>query len=137
MKKVEKILKNIMADKKIMNQLKKMEHYKPSMFVKDGMRYLKAVEEGRIQYNVESVSPSGAARQIKILSCERIKCRKFVYMSYISFLEALGFKTRDFNIIVRGCGMDMLFVTNRNIILSLKELGFISHKKADVLAQAI
>jgi hypothetical protein len=137
MKKVEKILKNIMADKKIMNQLKKMEHYKPSMFVKDGMRYLKAVEEGRIQYNVESVSASGMTRQIKILSCERIKGKKYSYTSYISFLEALGFKTRDFNIIVRGCGMDMLFVTNRNIILSLKELGFISHKKADVLAQAI
>ena len=140
MKKQEKILKNIESNKEIIKNIKSLNYYSISQFIGDCERYIKAIKEGRIIVNVVSVSSSGMSRRLKFLACERarrIKEVKYNYCNYNCFLNSLGYKTRnsDFSFNVSGCGMDMIFSTNYDIIHSLFNLGFLNKKQCDRLAQ--
>ena len=140
MKKEEKIQEKILNNKEIINNIKSLNYYSIGHFMYDCERYIKAIKEGRIIISVVSVSSSGMSRRLKFLSCERvkrIKAIKYNYCNYNCFLNSLGYKTRnsDFSFNVSGCGMDMIFSTNYNIIHSLYNLGFINKKQCDRLAQ--
>lgn len=140
MKKQEKILKNIENNKEIIKNIKSLNYYSISQFIGDCERYIKAIEEGRIIADVVSISSSGMSRRLKFLSCERVKGIKkirYIHCNYNCFLNSLGYKTRnsDFSFNVNGCGMDMIFATNYDIIHSLYNLGFINKKQCDRLAQ--
>lgn len=112
--------------------------YSEEAFINDAKTYIKAVESGRIRYTVLSVSSSGMSRQIEITSYEGTMAKGY-YRNYYSFLTALGYrfnKNRD-GVVVGGCGMNMLFATNYNIIGHLKFMGFVTDKKAKTLQQKV
>ena len=114
------------------------EYYTQEDFLKDCKTYIKAVESGRILYRVTHVSSSGMSRDINISSYEGTM-KRGSYRSYNYFLQAMGyrFKKHSWDITVAGCGMNMLFRTNYDIINNLKHMGIITKKKCDILAQKV
>ncbi len=127
----------IRLTKEIKKQIAKEDYYTEERFIKDCRAYIKAVDSGRIQYTVTHVSQSGMSRNIMIKSYEGTMNDGF-YRWYYKMLEAMGYKfASDNSIKVSGCGMDMLFATNYNIIHSLKHMGFIYSKRCASLAQKV
>lgn len=142
MKKIERVTKNIENDKELLKNLKKVD-MPIERFIGDAQTYLRAVKERRISYAVDTVSKSGMSRTLTITSCERSRWENKVvyhYRQYNTMLQAMGYSIkrgyRD-SIRVHGCGMNMLFATNYNIVWSLHRLGFISRKQCDVLCQMV
>ena len=128
----------ITLSNEVVKNISKEAYYSEEAFINDAKTYIKAVESGRILYEVLSVSSSGMSRQIMIKSYEGTM-KKGYYRSYYGFLNALGYrfnKDRD-GIIVCGCGMNMLFATNYNIIGRLKFMGFLNDSKAKTLQQKV
>ena len=142
MKKVERITKNIENNKELLKGLKKVD-MPIERFIGDAQTYLRAVKERRISYTVDTVSKSGMSRTLLITSCERWRWDgkiRYYYRQYNTMLQAMGYNVkrgyRD-SIKVSGCGMNMLFATNYNIVWSLHRLGFISRKQCDILCQMV
>ena len=142
MKKIERVTKNIENNKELMKGLKRID-LPVERFISDAQTYIKAVKERRISYTVDTVSKSGMSRTIIITSCEKSLYngkRSFYYRQYNAMLEVMGYSVkRGYRDAIRvgGCGMNMLFATNYNIIWSLHRLGFITRKVCDVLCQAV
>jgi hypothetical protein len=88
---------------------------------------------------IGKVSASGMSRTLKFTSCEHNKNTNSYYQRhYISLFEALGYKEtkNDYGYFrVNGCGMDMIFNTNKNIIHDFKRIGLISEDECRKLAQ--
>lgn len=142
MKKIERITKNIEKNKELMAGLKKID-LSVERFIGDAQTYIAAVKDKRISYTVDTVSKSGMSRTLIITSCERSRYNgklQYHYRQYNTMLQALGYTIkrgyRD-SIRVHGCGMNMLFATNYNIIHTFYRLGFFSRKVCDVLCQAV
>lgn len=132
-------MQNITISKEIEKRLSKEEYYTKEMLLKDIQDYIKALKEGRLQYMVISVSSNGMSRNILIQSCEQNKTNNnFYYRQYSRMFEMLGYKlSKDYYIRVSGCGMNMLFATNYNLIHTFKNMNIISATEAETLAQKI
>jgi len=122
----------------IEKMVKDIKYYDVERFISDAKTYLKAVKDGRILYNVDKVSQNGMSRTIFISSCERCKNR-FSYRNYDTMLEVLGYKfdKDSYAIRVHGCGMNMLFATNYDIIGTFKRLGLINQLQFEILSQEV
>jgi len=127
----------IKLNKEITKRISKEDYYDEERFIKDCKAYIKAVKSGRIQYTVTHVSNSGMSRNIMIKSYEGTMSNGH-YRWYYKMLETMGYTfAKDDSIRVSGCGMDMLFATNYNIIHSLHRMGFIYKKTCASLAQKV
>ena len=138
MKANETILTAIAANKEINKNMKSLSYYTPEKFIDDANRYLKAIKEGRMINSIGSVSASGMSRTIKFLSCEKHdNDTRYSYYNYYCLFVALGFKKakKDHYFTISGCGMDMIFHTNYEIVHDLKRLGFINDEECRVLSQ--
>ncbi len=78
------------------------------------------------------------SRDIKITSCEKGE-KNYYYREYSRMLEILGFSfnKRTWDLKVSGCGMNMLFATNYNIMRYLLNLKFINRKECAILEQKV
>lgn len=79
------------------------------------------------------------SRDILISSFEGSMTKGY-YRNYTFMLEILGFNFASkysSDIRVKGCGMNMLFYTNYNIIHTFKNIGLINKKQCETLAQII
>ena len=132
-------MQNITLSKDIEKRLSKEEYYTKEMLLNDIQDYIKALKEGRLQYLVMNVSSNGMNRNILIQSCEQNKTNNnFYYRQYSRMFEMLGYKlNKDYYIRVSGCGMNMLFATNYNLIHTFKNMNIISENEAGILAQKI
>ena len=139
MKKIERITKRIESDKDILKGINNVSFYGIERFIDDGIRYIKAIKEGRMINNIEKVSASGMSRTMKFLSCEKGKNNgEYYYCNYFAFFKSLGFQVvgdRSHYFRIHGCGMDMVFHTNYTNIHVLHRLGFLNKKECDHLAQ--
>lgn len=123
--------------KEMLKAIDNMDYYTQEDFIRDSKIYIKALKSGRLQYRVTNVSKSGMNRDILISSYEG-SMNKGYYRNYTLMLEVLGYKfvsKYSSEIKVNGCGMNMLFATNYNIIHTFKNIGLINKKQCDVLAQ--
>jgi hypothetical protein len=136
MKNLSTIENNIIKNLKLSN-FEKYGSSEVSIFIESSKGYIKAIKQGRVICNIESVSSSGMSRNIKFLECEGSIKSGFNYRNFFKLFKDLGFKTaKNSNAFrISGCGMDMVFHTNYTIIHKLHALGFISKKECDVLAQ--
>lgn len=132
-------MQNITLSKEIEKRLSKEEYYTKEMLLSDIQTYIKALKEGRVQYLVISVSSNGMNRNILVQSCEQNKnTNNFYFRQFSRMFEMLGYKlNKDYNIKVSGCGMNMLFATNYNLIRTFKNMNIISSAEAEILAQKI
>lgn len=108
------------------------ENYDNSIkhFVSDAKTYIKAIKENRMLCIIKSVSSSGMSRVISFHSFE-----KNYYRQYFCFFKTLGYSEVNEGFRIHGCGMDMIFNTNYNIIHKLHRLRLISKKECDILCQ--
>lgn len=107
-------------------------------FVGSAERYIKASRHHAIICNIDTVSSSGMSRTLKFLQMDKSKEGRYSLLQFWDFFKALGFteaKNSRGYFRVNGCGMDMVFATNYDIIHKLHRLGFITAKECDVLAQ--
>lgn len=144
MKKNDRIKSKIEKRNDLVKALTKTGPYRVDDFIRDAKTYIAAVKDGRILYDVRSVSRSGMSRTISITSCERYRYDGKVgysYRQYAMMLEVLGYKRVDSSrfdaIRVHGCGMNMVFYTNYCIMRTLRDLGFISKQECRTLAQKV
>lgn len=136
MKNLSTIEKNIATSLKLSN-VEKYGSSEVSDFIRNAKRYIKAIKQGRIICNIESVSASGMSRTLKFLECSGSIKNGFSYLNFYTLFDNLGFtKVKNSHAFrVNGCGMDMVFHTNYTIINDLQRLGFLSKKEASELAQ--
>lgn len=102
------------------------------------IRYIKAIKEKRMICNIESVSSSGMSRNIKFV--EMRKCtelKEHFILNFYKFFVVMGYtKVKNSDCFrITGCGMDMIFNTNYNIIHNLYNMGFISKQICSTLSQ--
>lgn len=133
---MKKLIKNVAGNKELLKAIQGISYYGVEQFVKDGLRYIKAIKERRMICNIVSVAPSGMSRCLKFIAPEMFSGRKeFAYLNFHCFFVALGYTRKDDAFRVNGCGMDMVFATNYNNIHNLERLGFITKEECAKLAQ--
>lgn len=150
MKKQERITNKVKADKELLKLINKhgfyygndktpeeIEQIKIDCFIDHASRYIKAIKERRVICNIASVSRSGMSRTMKFVECAKNHRRnEHNYLNFMVFFRMVGHNPdRNGYFRVNGCGMDMVFATNYNIIHKLHRLGFISKKQCNSLAQ--
>ena len=126
----------ITLNKETIKAIDSINYYSEEDFIKDAKCYIKALQSGRLQYEVTKVASSGMSRHIRITSFEGTMARGY-YRTYIALLRALNYKFAGDDIVVRGCGMDMRFATNYDICHTLCSMKFMSKAKCQSLAQKI
>lgn len=107
-------------------------------FISDAQRWLKAIKEGRVICSIVSVSNSGMSRIMRFNAPEFNKyTKRYQYLNFNYFFKQMGFTEirAKWGFRIYGCGMDMVFYTNYTIIHRLHQLGFITRKECDKLAQ--
>ncbi len=131
------IIKNIQENKVIAKNINGLNYYTVEQFISDAKTYIKAIKEERMICVIKKVAQCGMSRNLKFLSAERGKDKRFYHRQYICLFIALGYKEveRTGTFRINGCGMDMVFNTNYNIIHDLKRLGFIKDEECRRLAQ--
>jgi hypothetical protein len=130
-------MKKVELNKEMIKVIEPMDYYTQQDFIRDCNIYIKALKSGRLQYRATNVSKSGMSRDILISSYEG-SMNKGYYRNYTLMLEVLGYKFASkysSEIKVNGCGMNMLFATNYNIIHTFKNIGLINKKQCDILSQ--
>ena len=138
MTKQERIIKKL--DKNLVKRIEKDEHYSVDRLISDGKRWIRAIKDGRMICSIPSVSQSGMSRTMKFVETSRTTYDKRYHMlNFFAFMSMLGYqKVRDSNCFrIHGCGMDMVFDTNYQIIHELHSYGFINRKTCDYLAQQV
>tara|TARA_Y100000593_G_C4085674_1_gene226034 strand:- start:49 stop:519 length:471 start_codon:yes stop_codon:yes gene_type:complete len=149
-----KMLQQINLDKKTIQDIKKYynkvfkdsnvftEEIIQQEFIQDIERYIKASKENRLIANVRHVSKSGMYRVIDILEfgIDINVNRDEPYHGYIrSFVRFFGildnYNLDKSGVVVRGCGMDMIFALHNNIIETLFYRGLISESDRQATAQ--
>jgi hypothetical protein len=114
------------------------------MFERTAKQYIKTVEQRRMICFVQGVSRSGMTRRMTFKACiwhKGIDTYSYVNMNW--FIHAATGATgatgirinKDRELVVEGCGMDMVFNTNYTVIHSLQRLGYLKPKRAERLAQ--
>jgi len=136
MTKKERIFKKVSANNDLMESINE-EYYNFDLFYNDVIDYIKAIKEKRMLCVIHSVSQSGVSRVLSFHSCEKDKDKHYYYRQYWVLFKVLGYtraNTYD-GFRVNGCGMDMVFDTNYNNIHTFHNLGFITKKECNYLAQ--
>jgi hypothetical protein len=124
----------------IIKNIKKNACYSEEAFISDANAYINAIRENRMINVIGSVSASGMSRTLKFTSCEKATdgyYAPFYQRNYFSLFQALGYNAVKSSgyFRVHGCGMDMIFNTNYNIMHDFKRIGLISKEECEVLAQ--
>ena len=121
---------------KLLNTYNKGERFPITFdnFVMNVQRYLKATKERRVICSIGSVSKSGMSRTMKFMEMPK---NGGYLLNFYQLFDILGHQKINESDYFRinGCGMDMVFNTNYNIIHNLQSLGFITRKTCRVLAQ--
>jgi hypothetical protein len=142
MKKIERLTLNVQKNREVMKKINDNGHYTVEQFINDGLRYVKAIKEGRVINSIGSVSSSGMSRTLKFIECHPYKGydgkKRYNWYNFFALFKALGYTPvgkygQYFR--VHGCGMDMIFHTNYTNIHRLWRLGFITKKECEHLSQ--
>lgn len=123
----------------ITKNIAKGKYYSKEAFLTDANAYINAIRENRMINVIGNVSASGMSRTLKFTSCEHnVNTGTYYQRNYNGLFCALGYKEVKNSwgyFRVHGCGMDMIFNTNYNIIHDFKRIGLISDEECRTLAQ--
>lgn len=123
-------------DKEIAKRVDKERFYNISDFAEDCKRYAKALKERRLIVSIVSVSASGMSRTIKVREIAKGNDGNFCLNSFYSLFKSLGITlNKDGNVIMKGCGMDMVFALNYSICGDLHQLGVLNKDECQKLSQ--
>lgn len=131
-----KTIKSI-NNKEIAKRINNESYYNESDFIADCKRYIKAIKGRRVLASGITVSTSGMTRTVKIREIAKASTYGYCLNTFYSFLKVLGYScNKDGNIILKGCGMDMIFALNYHVCGIMKHLGVISEKEFRTLSQS-
>ncbi len=139
-KKLTVIKNNINNNKAIMKQINSNTYTSVENFIQNAEAYINAIQERRMLNIIKTVSNSGMSRVLKFMSYEIYKEKnnnngKGYYRNYYTLFKQLGYQETKEGFRIHGCGMDMVFNTNYNIIHDLCRLGFMDKDTCSKLAQ--
>lgn len=134
MKKIERITKKVKEALKAKKIKLANEYYDVDLFISDCQSYIKAIKEGRVLVAIMSVSKLGMTRKFVVTACGRNRDR-YNYRQYNMMFKTLGETVRDGEIVVSGCGMNMVFELNYTTIRAMYRLGFLTKKECSHLEQ--
>jgi hypothetical protein len=136
----ERIQKKISENKNLQKFLAREKYATAEGLAQDCLRYASACRDGRLLCNIESVSSSGMSRVMAFYEIAKLDQplndgRKFCLLNFNQLFRALGYTRSGDGFRVSGCGMDMVFATNYEIVHSLAALGAVSAAEVKKLAQ--
>ena len=114
------------------------EYYDISDVTKDILDYIKAIKNRSMFCIIDSVSNSGMSRVLSYKAAQRNKSREYNYRQFAFMFKAFGYKeTKKYSGLFRisGCGMDMNFHTNYEIIHTIYRMKIINKKELEILSQ--
>lgn len=140
MKKIERIRRSIAKDKELSKRINSISCYSIDDFIKDALRYIKAIKEHRMINTIGHVTGSGMSRTIKFVELSKFPkgVTRYNVLQFWCLFKALGYTEARGDqgyFLIRGCGMDMIFHTNYNNIRTFYRLGFISKEICERLEQ--
>lgn len=122
--------------KEIQKRIDNNRYYSKDQFESDAKQYIEAIKENRVIVAITSVARSGMSRKMKFLAFEKNKDNnRGYYRQFNSMFEALGFKVKDYELNISGCGMDMVFHTNYTTMHIFERAGIITKEEREHLAQ--
>jgi hypothetical protein len=139
-KKIARIATEIRKDKEIMRHINKDNYTTPEDIAEHCLRYVSAVREGRALVNIESVSKSGMSRVMSFYEVAKWDQpmrdgRKFGLLNFNLLFRVTGHTPSGDGFRISGCGMDMVFATNYNLMHHLARLKVITPDQCKKLAQ--
>lgn len=131
------ILEAINNNKELQKNFKKLYSFNSEEFLQNAERYIKACKQRRIFCIIHSVSKSGMSRKLSFNEAQVNQDGNCNFLNFTALFTALGYSDRNKNgeFTVNGCGMDMVFHTNYSIIHNLYNLGILTKKECERLAQ--
>ena len=131
------VLNNVNSKKELQRNFKKLYSFDSEDFIRNAERYIKACKENRIFCVIHSVSKSGMSRKLSFNEATFNSEGRGNFLNFTALFTALGYSDRNKNgeFTVKGCGMDMVFDTNYNIIYNLYSLGMMTKEECETLAQ--
>ena len=102
------------------------------------VHYIEAVKQGRVICIIQGVSRSGMTRRMTFKECRKDTSTGNYWYADLNRLisSAAGIPlNKHHELVVTGCGMDMVFHTHHNVIRCLQQAGFVRKKWAEELAQ--
>lgn len=127
---------NKINDKEILKRINAQNYYDVAEFAEDCKRYTKAVKDRRLIVSIVSVSASGMSRTFKVREIRKAHDGGYCLDGFYSFFKAIGESlNKDGNVIMKGCGMDMVFALNHNVCGVLRRLGVLNSTEYNKLSQ--
>lgn len=141
-KKLAALVLAINEDKEIAKLLKKEKYATAESLAERMLDYVKAAREGRVICNIHSVSKSGMSRTMSFYEMAKLihpqsDGRKYCLLNFWQLFRLLGYtpSRSGEGFSIGGCGMDMVFATNYNIIHRIHSLGGCTKEDCKDLAQ--
>lgn len=127
----------LISDKEILKRINAQNYYDVAEFAEDCKRYAKAIKERRLIVSIVSVSTSGMSRTFKVREMAKAHDGGYCLNGFYLFFKAIGESlNKDGNVIMKGCGMDMVFSLNYNVCGVLHRLGVLNQTEFNKLSQA-
>ena len=125
---------SILKDNEIQKRINNSSYFDVESFNQCARRFVQALKENRIIATITRVSSSGMSRNIKIVEMHKGTSGKYYILNFQTFFKVLGYKTTDNGeIVISGCGMDVIFGTIYNVLGSLEYNGILTHKERENL----
>lgn len=104
-------------------------------FLTDATAFCRATKRRELICHIVSVSRSGMSRRMRFMAM--VPDRRGSYLrNFNRLFAALDYReNKRGELIVHGCGMDMVFATHYNLIYAIATAGVITEKQRDELAQ--
>lgn len=141
-KKLAALVTAINADKNITKLLKKEKYATAEALAERILDYVNATREGRVICCIHSVSRSGMSRTLSFYEMAKIDKpmtdgRSYLLLNFWQLFRLLGYtpSRSSGGFAISGCGMDMVFATNYNIIHRIHLLGGCTEAECKDLAQ--
>ena len=139
--KIERIAAKLATRPEVKKWMRSSSYNTPEALAEYLLRYVKAVRDGRIFCVIHSVSSSGMSRNMSFFECAKYgqkmnNGQTHGILNFYSLFLALGYtpaKQEGFRI--SGCGMNMVFVVNYDIMHTAARVGAITEKECAKLAQ--
>jgi hypothetical protein len=138
--KIERIAAKLATRPEVKKWMKSTSYNAPEVLAENLLRYVQAVRDGRVFCIIHSVSSSGMSRNMSFFECAKYSQKMnsgqtHGILNFYSLFLALGYPPAKEGFRISGCGMNMVFAVNYDIMHTAARVGAITEKECAKLAQ--
>jgi len=139
--KIERIAAKLSTRPEVKKWMKSDIYNTPEELAENLLRYVKAVRDGRLFCVIHSVSSSGMSRNMSFFECAKYSQKmnngqNHGILNFHGLFRALGYTpAAKEGFRIGGCGMNMVFAVNYDIMHTAAHVGAITEKECAKLAQ--